>query len=353
MAPSRRRSDSSVIGALADRPRRFSFVQAVRLLEREAACRAGEPRLARRTAVGGDHDPRGEAVRFHAVVNLAFPDTEVQGLRRSEDGRTHLEVNFFGLTGPLGALPEGYSELVQRGLREKRPELREFLDIFNHRLVSLFYRAWAKYRLAPSYERAVAEGRPDGISTVLTALVGLEGEAMRARMTIPDDVALHYGGALARRIRPAVVVEDMLSGALGLQVRVEQFRGQWCPLSEPEQSILPSPARPDGQFCRLGVAMVAGNRAWEVHGGLRLHIGPLGYDDFLALMPGSAGTARLADLVALAVGLQMDIDLRLLQRAEEVPPLCLGGSGPPARLGWNTWLGGGERRGCREVTFRP
>lgn len=344
MAPSRRRPDPSVTGALTETPRRFSFFQAVRLLELEAKDR---------TPVGGDHDPRGEAVRFHSGVHLAFPEAEIQSLRYDEDKCAHLEVGFFGLTGPLGALPEGYSDLVQRALRRKRPELRDFLDIFNHRLISLFYRAWAKYRPAPSLERARAEGRPDPVSELVAALAGLGGDALRARMAVPDSLALHHAGHLSRRIRPAAVVEDLLSAALGLPVRVEQFRGAWCALPPEEQTILPGPSHPDGQFCRLGMDMVAGDRAWEVTGGIRLHVGPLGLDDVLGLLPGTAGAERLTDMVALTAGLPMDFDLCLLLRAEEVPPLRLGGDQDGPRLGWTTWLPGGESSGCRDVLLRP
>ncbi len=362
MAAPRRRHDPSLIEALGERPRRFSFFQAVRLLEWEAARQAADPGEAALRPVGEDHDPRGEAVRFHAVTDLAFPADEILALRFGEDGRAHLVETFFGLTGPLGALPESYTSLIQRGLRDKRPGLREFFDIFNHRLTSLFYRAWARYRLAPSFERAWGRGEQDPITGALTALVGLHGDELRRRLSVPDSMALHFGGGLSRRVRPAAVVEDLLTGALGRPVRVEQFRGEWCRLEAGEQTVLPGPGRPEGQFCRLGVDFVAGQRAWEIHGGIRLHIGPLGRGDFRALLPGGEGARRLADLVALAAGAQMDFDVFLTLRAEDVPPLRLGGDGDGdghgdgdgPRLGWNTWLlGEGGARGDQGVTFRP
>lgn len=344
MATPRRRPDASVIDALVHGPRRFSFFQAVRLLERRAAGGA---------LVGGDHDPRDESVRFHSGIHLGFPAAEIQSLHQDDDGRAHLELGFFGLTGPLGALPEGHSGMVGRALREKQPELREFLDIFNHRLTSLFYRAWAKYRPAPALERAKAEGRPDPVSELMAALVGLGGESLRDRMAVPDSLALHHAGPLSRRIRPAAVVEDLLSAALDLTVRVEQFRGAWCPLPDSERTVLPGPDTPQGRFCRLGVDMVAGARAWEVMGGIRLHVGPLGLDDFMGLLPGTPGAEKLADMVALVAGLSMDFDVRLVLRPDQVPPLRLGGGQDGPRLGWTTWLPGGAMDQARDVLLRP
>lgn len=356
MAPPRRRHDPSLIAALGERPRRFGFFQAVRLLEWQAQREARDPRKQPLRPVGGDHDPRHEAVRFQAVTHLAYPANEVQGLTLGEDGRAQLSMGFLGLTGPLGALPEAYTELVQRAQREKHPGLRDFLDLFNHRLASLFYRAWAKYRLAPSYERAQGEGAEDPITAALTALVGLSGAELRGRMAVPDHLALHYSGALSRRARPAVVIEDLLTGALGRPVRVEQFRGEWCTLDTSEQTILPSRDRPEGQFCQLGVDFVAGRRAWEIHGGIRLHVGPLDYDDFRDFLPGRPQARRLADLVALTAGTQMDFDVSLTVRAAQVPPLRLGGGDgeDEPRLGWNTWLlGAAGAPSDQSVTFRP
>src|SRR5262249_53650386 len=120
----------------------FDFFQAVRLLERV------QPQ---RRPVGRPGSPRDEIVRFRARLSLAFPPSPIYELiRPGENIAPAMTVNFLGLTGPSGVLPRCYTErlLIQdRDFRgPERYSLRAWFDLFNHRMISLFYRAWEKYR---------------------------------------------------------------------------------------------------------------------------------------------------------------------------------------------------------------
>src|SRR5262249_44901034 len=154
-------------------------------------------------------------------------------------------VTFLGLTGPSGVLPRHYTELLLRLQRDARgPErtaLRAWLDLFNHRLIALFYRAWEKYRFYVAYERGEYEGRePDPFTRCVFSLVGLGLPALRNRLRVAvpegeggeareralariDDLALlRYGGLLAHRPRCSASLEAMLGSYLKLPVRVQQ-----------------------------------------------------------------------------------------------------------------------------------
>ncbi len=356
MATARRRDPADLrrkapLEALLERPQRFSFFQAVRLLEWAAFWRNRDARAERRLPVGEDHDPRAEAARLRATSQLRFPASEVQSLDARPGQRPELTVDLFGLTGALGALPDAYSDLVQRELRQKQSALRDFLDLFNNRLLALFYRAWAKYRLPVSFERNHGAGREDPATSLLHALVGLGTGYLRGQSSVPDALAVHYSGILSRRARPAIVLEDYLSGALGRPVRVEQFRGEWCLLPRDAMTRLPGPGRIEGQFCRLGADAVAGERVWEVQGGIRIHVGPLTYPEFVQLFPGTASARFLSDLVRLGAGPEFSFDYRLELAEGEIPEWSL--QPDPLRLGWNTWLGGTPAREERGVVFRP
>src|SRR5262249_36542598 len=156
-----------------------------------------------------------------------------------------MTVAFLGLTGPSGVLPRHYTELLLRMEREangsEKRALRAWLDLFNHRLISLFYRAWEKYRFYVAYERGEHAGRePDAFTQVLFSLAGLGVPKLRGRLRVVtpegpgertvariDDLALlHYSGYLAQRPRCATSLEALLGDYFGLAVRVEQFRGQ-------------------------------------------------------------------------------------------------------------------------------
>ncbi|HSB55029.1 MAG TPA: type VI secretion system baseplate subunit TssG, partial [Gemmatimonadales bacterium] len=103
-------------------PTAFRFFQAIRLLERARP---------ERGPVGGFADPAEEVARFGVPPSLAFPASEIQSLDDAEDDPARMQVNFFGLTGPLGVLPYHYTQLVAERLRSKDPVLRDFFDIFH------------------------------------------------------------------------------------------------------------------------------------------------------------------------------------------------------------------------------
>ena len=91
-----------------------------------------------------------------------------------------MTVAFMGLTGPLGVLPRHYTDLLLERGRRKDWTLRDFLDIFNHRLISLFYRAWEKYRLPIVYEAAAWRHQENDCgSQYLFDLMGLGTSGLR------------------------------------------------------------------------------------------------------------------------------------------------------------------------------
>ena len=187
---------AGVIGRLFETSYRFNFFQAVRLLEQLSAQeqRDGSPYHPQNEAsgVGRDLHPGAEAVRFRALPSLSFPAGAISDLRSvlSSDRFAHsvpppeMLVTFLGLTGPSGALPRHYTELLLQRIREKDFSFRDFLDLFNHRLISLFYRAWEKYNWPIAYERAWVDGgtaEPDPITQAVYCLDGLGTPGLRRR----------------------------------------------------------------------------------------------------------------------------------------------------------------------------
>ncbi|MGY0777341.1 type VI secretion system baseplate subunit TssG [Azospirillum argentinense] len=331
MAGARGRTDSSVTDELAAEPWRFDFVQAVRLLEAAARAVGRDRRV-----MGGDHPRAEDAVRFRSLDTLVYPAAEVPRVDRHGDGAEMavpvMAVSVLGLTGPLGVLPQHYTAFVHECRRSHNPALADFLDVFHHRILSLFARAAGKYHLGLSVERAATSEEPDPITAVLQALVGVQGMAPPLAPTL-----VHYAGHLSQRRASAAALEAMLSGDLGLPVRIEQFRGAWLTLPEAEQSRLGE------AFCTLGVDAMAGERAWDVQSRFRVVIGPVSYADFDALLPGGALLERVEVLTRFQVGDALDFDVQLMLKREEVPECRLVEAGAyQPRLGWNMWLKSGN-----------
>lgn len=329
-----------MIDALFKAPRRFRFFQAVRLLDWRAQLRRrseGGPV----SAVGLAADPRHEPVRFHSSSALTFPATEIVAAVDGDKAKpAELTVAFLGLAGAAGPLPAHYAALAQPRRRVRRTGLNDFLDMFNHRLVALFYAAWAKYRLPIAYERHDGQG-DDGVTRLLRALIGLGTGGLRDRLAAPDEVLLHYGGELTRQTRSVVGLQQVLSDYLGRPVRVEQFTGKWLDIPADEQTRVSGIGSALGGYAQLGVDALVGERVWDIEGSFRLEVGPLSYAAFQRLMPGGADLARLADLARFYAPAHLNFSIRPILHRDEVPrPILRGDDGAP-RLGWNTWLADG------------
>ena len=354
MATQGGRTGASVVQRLERQPYQFEFFQAVRLLEFLRRERSEGGVSTGLVAVGENGPPSRESVRFRTLPSHTFPACEVTSIEiasagdpgtaaRDATGRSlaRMEVAFMGLTGPSGVLPQHYTQLVIDRVRNRDDSLRDFLDLFNHRAISLFYRAWEKYRLPLVFERWAldGDGGDDLFTQCLHCLVGRGTAGIRGRLEIPDETFLYFAGHFARRPPSAVAVEAMVADYFGLPARVLQFRGQWLYLEAEDRSRMPSPAAPHGQNRSLGVNVVIGQRVWSVENRFRVQLGPLGYDAFRRFMPTGDALIPLCQLLRAYVGPEFDFDVQPVLKAAETPRARLGGRrADGSYLGWNTWV---------------
>lgn len=328
MAAANGASAAPLEAQLAGAPQRFEFFQAVRLLLLDAARRDGAP-----FPIGSDNPPEREPVRFAAHRSAAFPKAAIE----SGDGRAML-VNFMGLTGPQGVLPQHFTSLLIELQRANDNALSNFHDVFNHRLISLFHRAWEKYRFAITYERSRAAGaEADDFTRCLAATAGFALDAVRNRLSVDDELFVHFAGHFARGPRCASALESVLVAYFQSPVRIESFVGQWLDV-DPRTA---PPLGGDGDDApRLGFNALVGTRVWDVQSRFRVRIGPLGYAAYLDFLPGGAALRRLAQIVRSYVGAALDFDVQLSLRGEEAPECRLGGQ-DGARLGWTSFMRSG------------
>lgn len=308
---------------LLENPTSFEFFQAVRVIQKL---------FPDRSRVGEFADPKEEAARFGTNSAIGFPASEIQTLDSEPDGQLKLTVNFMGLTGPLGVLPLNYSLLVAERARARDRTLRDFFDIFNHRFISLFYRAWEKSRFAVAYER----DQSDLITQHLLDLIGLGTASVQDRFNVSDQSLVFYAGLLGQQGRPAVALEQLLEDYFGVPVEVEQFVGGWYPLAADTQCALGDDTSASSQ---LGVGSVAGDEIWDQQARVRIRIGPLDrqrYDEFL---PRGESYEALRTLTRFFSEDRFDFEVQLVLARDEVPECILGSEGDAATpLGWTTWM---------------
>jgi len=298
----------------------FEFFQAIRVLERL---------FRERDPVGHSAPPDREVARFRAHLTLAFPASQIQKvtLPESDHPQPQVQVNFMGLTGPSGVLPRHYTELLLEREYRKDPTLREFLDLFNHRMISLFYRAWEKYRFPVAYERG-----NDSFTGNLSSFIGMGTSGLQGRLEIEDQGLLLFAGLFVQRPHSGISLEGILRRYFEAPVRVEQFCGRWVKLGEENQTRLGI------RNHHLGYSAVCGSRIWDRQSKFRIRLGPLMWAAFERFLPGGRAHQPLMQVARLFAGMELDFDVQLVLRADQVPACRLQSSPGGARLGWSSWL---------------
>jgi len=308
---------------MAEDPTPFGFFQAVRLLERENPGKS---------AVGRFADPGSEVARFAVHPSLAFPASEIQEMAFPEDGPVRMMVNFLGLTGPQGVLPHRYTLTVIERLRARDTTMRDFLDLFHHRILSLFYTAWEKHHFLISHER----DQKDQLGRHLADLIGLLGEEQASDLrVVRREALLYYTGLLMSRQRSALALEQLLEDFFGLPVEVEQFVGAWYPLEEKVRTYIDEEPSPGS--APLGMGSVVGDELWDQQARVRLRFGPLTRKQFDSFLPRGSAYKALKELTRAFGGDGMDFEVQLTLRRQDVNPTTLG-DGQEIRLGQGTWL---------------
>lgn len=308
---------------LLDEPYAFEFFQAVRLLER--VFQQSKP-------VGGDALPSEEVIRFRSRIGFDFPPSEIHEIRNvaSEigDERTEMIVNFMGMAGVSGVLPTHYTELVLDRIRHRDNTLWEFLDMFTHRAVSLFYRAWCKYRFPVAYERG-----NDDFTSFLFGFIGLGSPGLRGRMSLDDESLLPFAGLIAQKPHSQNSLENILSEQFQVQAKVFQFFGQWLELGTDDVTRLGK------ENSTLGVTAIAGSSVWDQQSKFRVRLGPMGFKRFQAFLPNGSANKELVSTIRFMSGDEVDFDLQIVLEAKQVPRTVLTTRAiRKPMLGWTSWL---------------
>ena len=316
-------ADLTLYAQFRSDPQAFHILTALRVLD--AALQDGRP-------LGRTRLPEQDRVRLGQDPELAFPRTTIAGFtppEGEEPGR--LRNLFFGFWGPNGPMPLHLTEFARDRLRNHRdPGITAFADMITHRMMSLFYRAWAQGQPAPGLDRPEGAGFDAWVGAI--AGIGLPG--LQDRDAMPDTARRHFAGFLVQGPKNAEGLEQLLGAFLAAPVRVETFIGSWLPLEARDRWHL-------GQ-ARLGQGTVIGTRVWSRASRIRICIGPLDRAAYEALLPGGAVLDRLMAAVRAYAGLALETEINLALTAADVPR-CEVGQG--VRLGQTTWLGTRRKTG--------
>jgi len=328
MATTGRRNTLGLSRLLRDKGYKFDFFQAVRLLQRERP---------QSDAVGTGDNPRREALKFKSRVSLGFAPSDVVDINPGQeaDEQSEMTIAFLGVASPIshGSLPLPYAEMILGKERNIPSPVSRFLDLFNHRLTSLFYRAWEKYRFAVSFERA-PEGKTGIFEKAVFALMGLGSAELTGQLKLDEKALLARAYAVRGRAISAAGLSELIRNYFQIPVTVQQFFPWWYTIEDSERCRL------GVSSCGLGLDIHLGRQVRLVQSRIRLKLGPLNWSQFQEFLPTGGGARPLAEMTALSIGPEFDFDCQLILKASDTPGLCLGVAdecGAP-RLGWTTWL---------------
>jgi len=317
---SQARSASDPVSTFTDmhyEPWEYDFFQVLRRIESES------PQLPR---LGHSMRLADDPLRLGQQPDCAFAPSTLAALSPGDDGKpARLEQFFFGLGGPNGPLPLHLTEYVRERQRNHADSTsKRFLDVFHHRLLCLFYRAWAQARPTVSHDRP----EDDYWSARLAAFSGRGMPSLLNHGVIPDTAKLHFSGHLSAQTRYPDGLKAILEDYFRLTAEVEEYVGQWLEL--PERSRVAVSAN------RLGVDFCLGSHVWDRQHKFRIRLGPLKLDAYMGMLPDGEPFKHLVAWVAEYLGHELDWDLNLVLEQPQVPKLQLNGQ---FRVGFNTWLG--------------
>lgn len=277
--------------------------------------------------VGNAAKPSEEIVRIGQVPSLIFSPREIAEVT-FDNGRTHIKTYGLGLWGPNGPLPLHFSEIAQHR-REMQHDhtLTNFVDLFHHRALSMFHRAWEINQSTAGLDRQ----HDEKFSRYPAWLTGGELDEL-ATTSLPTHAQLSASAHLKHQSKNPSAIVQTLSHYFQVPVTLEEYHFNWMDIDLSDRTQLGL-----GENTFLGQSAMLGECVPDRQNAFLLTLGPLSLSQYLRFLPNGEDLGTLIDWIRAFVGLEYKWILKLLVEQEEATPVQLGGS---QGLGWSTWLGG-------------
>jgi type VI secretion system protein ImpH len=299
-------------------PWRFDFFSVMRRLERINP---------QRPRIGDCSNRREEIVDLGQDPYMEFPASNLSrvAVTDNQQKRLRIHVKFLGLLGPQGALPLTTTEESLLWFLMRDEAFPRFLDLFNHRFLQLFFRAWADSRPIAQHDRP----KDDRFIAYIGSMIGIGTSIHRDRDSVPDPAKLAHAGLIASQAKSASRLKSFLSGLFDIKVEVDEFVGTWLTFDPSDQSRL-------GQAnATIGANLSVGASIFSVQDKIRIRIFTRDMDQFQRFLPTGDLCKPLADAVFFYIGDQLEWEAELAIPAAKVVPSRLGTFG---RIGYTSWM---------------
>ncbi len=304
---------------------RYSFFEALRRIENS---------FQHKPRIGHALTPAEESHVVSQPADLGFAPSTVSQIRSTSSGQVEVEQRAFGLLGPAGPLPLHLTELVRQRSRQNHDEaLQAFLDLFHHRMATLFYRAWS------SAQPSVQRDRPneDGFARIVGSIVGHDSVYRSINDPQLSESQQYFAAHFQSHHATVEGLASIVELLLGSPSTVRPFQLRWLSLSKDDQSSLGCRNKKSHRTATavLGRSTVLGKRVPDRESGLEVEVGPMSYGQFAELLPGKPKRQFITKIVKQHVGPTIDARIRLVLSAKQVPRPRIGMFGS---LGRDCWL---------------
>ena len=280
--------------------------------------------------IGRNNLPKHEPVRMRQEPSMSFAPSNLTKVERQPGRPSTISILGFGLFGPNGPLPLHITEYAhERMHHHKDRTLSAFADIFHHRLITLFYRAWANSQTTISLDR-----KDSAFTRHVASLISLGVDSLLERDEIYDHLKFYFAGHLARQSRNPEGLVLILKNFFGVDVELKEFIPQWIEIHPEHQIQLGQSA------LALGKDTILGSRVKAAQHKFRLAFGPLKLDEYRQFFPKGQKSKELVSWVRQYIGIELAWDVQLLLDKNEVQSIRLGQTGS---LGFESFLGNRPR----------
>ncbi len=330
MAALTRRSDYTIVEQLFAQPYEFEYYQSIRIL---AALRPDSKPF------GETENPKEDPLQIQSRIGYAAPASDIHSIfpNKYYDRPPIMTINFLGIAGVQGPLPQPYTDLIVERLRHKDTAFRDFLDIFNHRLASFWYRLQKKH--IPGLEMAPAE--KTSVGQAILDLAGLVDINIEETLNVHSRSILQFTPLFWQRQRNAAGLKKLLEGYFKVKIHLKEFKGAWRKAPSEDWTRLGQ----SGQHHHLGQSTILGRRSWDESAGVTLHLVALSWEQYLSHLPGGHGNDAFRSLIRFYSGLDRNFDLMGTIKRHEIPPSLMASG---FRLGQTTWLTRGKGEGFKQ-----
>jgi type VI secretion system protein ImpH len=311
-----RQIEANLLLDLKAEPWRFDYFAVLRHLER---VHDNLPRI------GDSATLRDEFVLLGQDPFMDFPASNLARIEPPEDKPLQIFVKYMGLLGPQGALPLATTEEAYHYALASDDAFPRFLDVFNHRFLQLFFRAWANSRPIAQHDRP----KQDRFHAYVGSAIGIGSEPYRGRDSIPDAAKLRFAGLLGAQAKCASRLAGAVCGLFEVRAEVDEFVGTRLTLDAAEHTFLGKGHNVLGEDAMLGRGV------YSVQDKIRIRIYTETLAQYMRFLPSGDLCEPLADLVYSFNGAQLDWDTELAIPSGAVEPIRLGHFG---QLGWTTWM---------------